>query len=212
MGHLVANEPWAAVDIDTNTGRVFVQQDWLYAWQVWPGATPWTHPQKVAFHSAMDRGIWGVWSTRLFLNVTGRAPFAPRRVPVTFDVRWRVAGAHHYRVTAWKVPPGSTPDSPVRSNVDFTNRLIELSSADTGPSSAANDAGQSTTRFLMSPHEFGHTMAAPDEYQAATPGAPNPHLPDTQSVMNIGRRVRPRHLQLLTESLHRLIPGATFSA
>lgn len=211
MGHLTSREAWGTVDIDTTTGRVFVQQDWHYIWCVWPGAAHWTHPEKVLFHQRADREIWGAWSNHLHLKVGGHPPFAARRIPVNFDVRWKLTGQHNYNVQAWKVPPGSAPDSPVRSEVLF-GHCIKLSSADLLPRGAQNDAGQVTANFVTPPHEFGHTIGAPDEYNAPTAALPNAHLADTQSIMNIGRRVRGRHLALLTETLHKMIPGAQFSA
>ena len=211
MGHLTSNEVWGTVDLDTATGRVFVQQDWFYIWCVWPGGAHWTYREKKVFHQRADRAIWAAWSNHLHLKVTGKTPFSARSVPVNFDVRWKLAGPHDYQVQAWKVPPGSAPDSPVRSEVLFGN-YIKLSSADLMPRSAVNDAGKATSNFVTPPHEFGHTIGAPDEYNAPTALLPNTHLADTASIMNIGRQVRARHLELLTLTLDKMVPGAFFTA
>jgi hypothetical protein len=73
--------------------------------------------------------------------------------------------------------------------------------------SAANDAGQISNRFRSGPHEFGHTMALPDEYNAGST-----HLADTTSIMNIGTQVRRRHLQLTVDALNSLLPNVKFTA
>lgn len=90
MGHLVAKEDWGVVDLNTTTGRVFVQEDWLYTWLLYPGvASHWTLAEKRLFHHRVDIGVWKLWSNHLILNVSGTAPFPARRVPVNFDVRWK---------------------------------------------------------------------------------------------------------------------------
>lgn len=210
-GHLTSKEAWATVDLDTMTGRVFVQQDWYYDWRVWTGVQPWTYREKSVFHKRVDRAIWGAWSNHLFINVTGKAPFSTRRIPVNFDARWKLSGHSNYRVEAWKVPPGSSPTSPIWSEVLFGD-YIRLSTAHIQPRGAGNAAGQSTSNFVTPPHEFGHTIGAPDEYNNPTPSSPNPYLGDTDSIMNIGCRVRARHLALLTQTLHKMVPGAQFTA
>lgn len=210
MGHLTSNEIWGNVDLDTTTGRVFVQQDWDYAWLPYTGVAPWTYREKLAFHTRVDRAIWGAWSNHLRIKVSGKAPFSAKSIPVNFDVRWKLKGHPHYKVEAWKVPPGSTSTKPIWSHVLFGD-YIRLSTADIWPRGAMNDAGKSTDNFVTPPHEYGHTIGAPDEYNNPTPTSPNPYLGDTQSIMNIGRKVRGRHLALLTQTLHKMVPEAKFS-
>lgn len=213
MSHRVAHEPWGTVDIDTSTGRVFVQEDWFYVWLLYPGVTePWTVAEKRRFHHRVDIGVWKLWSNHLHLNVGGTAPFAARRVPVNFDVRWRLGKPYQWTILAWKVPPGASPTSPVHSQVDWNNYVITLSSADVLERRAGNAAGRTTNDFRTPPHEFGHTMYLPDEYNAPTAAIPSPNLGDTGSIMNIGRQIRARHLALVVATLDRLIPTARFSA
>lgn len=216
MGNLVDREAWATIDLETTRGHVFVQQDWHYDWRVWPGQKPWTYPEKHAFHTRVDREIWGSWSNKLLINVTGTAPFSARQLPVTFDVRWWLGATWNYRVEAWKVPPGSSPTSPIWSQVVFDD-YIRLSTADIRPRPAGNNAGQSNPGFVTPPHEFGHTIynpqtENPDEYTPPNASPPNPWLGDTGSIMNIGRQVRGRHLTLICETLHKMVPTAGFSA
>jgi hypothetical protein len=206
MGHLVAREPWGVVDMDTSEGRVFVQQDWYYVWRVEPPARRWTLADQRQFHNTLDRQIWRQWSDRLRLYPSGAHDlarrFGARGMRLTFDIRW-VTRPGHWTVNVRKLVPGGS----YRSNVSFATRVIELDSNDLTPHNVANAAHQGTTGFRTGPHEFGHTMQNPDEYNH---GSAN--LADTHSVMNIGQQLRSRHVQLIVDALRRLVPVCTFRA
>jgi hypothetical protein len=209
MSHLVSRQPWGVIDLDTDAGRVFFQQDWRYHWTVEPHAAPWTSDQRRRFHNRLDRQIWRRWSNRVRLRVAGATPFcrrfAARGVPINFDVRWVLSGGH-WTVNVRKMPPGSGPTTFV-SNVDFHARVINLDSADLATYAATNAAGVANPNFTAPPHEFGHTLANPDEYDAG-----DPHLADSGSIMNIGNRVRGRHLHLIVLALNALTPGCVWAA
>jgi len=40
----------------------------------------------------------------------------------------------------------------------------------------------------------------------------HPFFNDLQSIMNVGRTVRPRHLRLILETLAKMVPGCRFTA
>ncbi len=61
--------------------------------------------------------------------------------------------------------------------------------------------------FVASPHEFGHTMMAEDEYTVSSPSRR-----DLESIMNIGTQVRPRHYAFITQQLNLMMPGCRFWA
>lgn len=210
MGHLVAREPWGVIDLDTQTGQIVVREDWHYLWYRWPGVTAaWTDAEKRAVHRGVDRGVWQIWSHRLPVNVrarTGSPPPFGAHARVSFDIRWTLVQGH-WRVTVWKMPPGTGPTDLHRSFVNESLRVVELNTADLVPREAGNDAGKSRNTFLTPPHEFGHTMSNPDEYNLGSP-----HLGDTDSLINIGRRIRGRHLHLLIDALNRMAPQWRFSA
>src|SRR5512134_613467 len=96
MAHIVRRPAWGVVDLDTDTGRVFVQEDWKYNWTLEPGASAWTLAQRRSFHATADRHIWGFWSNRLRLRTSGTHEFCRRvpEAPVNFDVRWVLSGGH----------------------------------------------------------------------------------------------------------------------
>jgi hypothetical protein len=210
MSHIVSRQPWGVIDLDTTAGRVFFQQDWHYTWTLFTPALPaWRQAEKRAFHNTLDRQIWGTWSNRVRLRVSGTSDFAKKfaaaGVPINFDIHW-VSGVSHWNVTVRKMPAGSDPTTFI-SNVSFATRTINLDTADLDPYAAANAAGQSTGKFYAGPHEFGHAIDAGDEYNAGSPD-----LADTSSIMNVGRFIRPRHLQRIVDTLNTMIPNTTFAA
>jgi hypothetical protein len=208
MGHVVSRQDWGTVDVDTTAGRVFLQQEWRYTWTVIPPTAPWTLAEKRSFHHETDRRIWGRWSNRIRLRVTGAAAFsrtfAAGGVPINFDVRW-VTTAGHWQVNAHKTPPGTSINA-FRQNVDFAARIINLYTSKLPAYSASNAAGVSRPGFRSTPHEFGHALGNPDEYVAGSP-----HLSDAPSTMNVGNQIRERHLALVLATLNTMIPGCVFS-
>jgi len=210
MTHLVSRQPWGDLDVDLQLGRVFVQQKWQYAWTLFSSrVTPWTYAERKQFHNTLDRQVWAEWSNRFRLQVSGAGEFARRfsnsGVPLNFDIKW-VTTPGHWHVTVRKMPPNSSRTT-FRSHVVPATRRIELDTMDIVVGGAANDAGKLSNQFRSAPHEFGHTMALPDEYNAGSA-----HLTDSASIMNIGREVRRRHLQLTLDALNALMPNVKFSA
>ena len=192
MSHIVRQPAWGDIDLDTETGRIFVQERWSYTWTVVPPARAWTLEQRRRFHNIADRQIWGTWSGHVRLQVAGNHAFVDRfrhGLPaVSFDARWVLSNGH-WEVTVRKMPRGSDPTTFI-SYVDFPARQIQLDSADVASYLPSNAAGQQRTFYALS-HEFGHTMPQSpgipnqDEYTAGSP-----HLGDTESILNIGRQVR----------------------
>lgn len=216
MSHIVSRQPWGVIDLDTREGRIFFQQDWHYNWLLRPPLADWTIQEKRYFHNTLDRQVWGRWSMRIRFPVrltpgvaspsaTAReliARVGARGVPINFDVHW-VLGPGHWQVNVTKIAHGDS----VRSNVNFTTRIINLDTEDFIPHDVETDGGVAGHNFLTAPHEYGHTLDNPDEY---TNDSPN--LADTSSTMNIGNQIRPRHLHLIVDTLNTMLPGVTFSA
>jgi hypothetical protein len=84
-----------------------------------------------------------------------------------------------------------------------------LFSQDNQPSAAQQQGRNpaSNNNFVTTPHEFGHTLIADDEYTAFSR-----HRPDVRSIMNIGSEIRPRHLSFIAQQLSRMLPGCRFTA
>ncbi len=209
MGHVTHNFAWGELDIDTTSGQIFFQQNWLYSWRLWAGVTTaWTLAEKRSFHRAVDRSIWRRWSNLIHFKVTGTFDFAKRfqnrKLPINLDVRWVLSAPKHWEVIAFKMPPGSSRTTHV-SNVSFATRVVELDTADIPTGTAANAAGATTSMFHSPPHEFGHMIGADDEY-----GTGATHLADSHSIMNIGTQWRTRHVASILQELNTMIAGTVF--
>ena len=93
-----------------------------------------------------------------------------------------------------------------RPNVTFGTRFINMYTPALVSYSTRNAAGARRTGFRATPHEFGHTLNNPDEYEAISA-----NLADADSLMNIGHQVRARHLRLVIGTLNKLVPACKFS-
>jgi len=127
---------------------------------------------------------------------------------LSFDVR-SVPAAGHWEVTVVKNDP-AVKRKP-RPEVDFPKKTILLYATDllvTKAKRPDTDAPWNYAFSLMG-HEFGHTVgnAGPngDEYFRTSK-----HFDDVESIMNIGRQLRARHLRLLCQTLHAMVPGCEF--
>lgn len=222
MAHIVRNLPWSVIDLDTNTGFVFVQLRWQYTWKVQASLPAWTLQQKRNFHNSVDRAIWASWSNRVTLKVSGISSFArafaARPITINLDVRW-VTSNPHWNVTVTKIPVGAF----ATSYVVWNTRIINLDSDDVipqtrcipvagPPSSPGGPPPTACFKQIPVAHEFGHAagntsvLSRGDEYPAG-----NAHKADVSSIMNIGNQLRTRHFATIVDELNRMIPNTTFS-
>ena len=218
MSHIERNAGWATISLNTATGHIMCREDWKYNWMEVPAARPWTEREKSHFHNTIDTQIWRFWSNRLRVRVTGTHEFCRRfpQVRIEFDIR-RVSSRGHWTVNARKIPRGTSH----HSEVIFNSRVINLDSEDLVAVPSRNHLGAVRMNQYIAPHEFGHTQPdmtystrstfgeMMDEYTADAPLA---HGRDTDSIMNIGRQLRPRHLAGVLSELNAMLPGCTFTA
>lgn len=222
MAHVVRKLTWCEIDLDTNTGAVFIQLRWQYVWAVQAGQSAWTLAQKRNFHNSADRAIWASWSNRATLSVTGTShfakAFATRPVTIELDIRW-VTINPHWTVTVTKIPAGTVATSSVQWNA----RTITLDSEDivarercrTAAGPPATPGGSPPLAcFKQIPvaHEFGHAagntavLSRGDEYNAG-----HANEADHTSMLNIGTQLRNRHFQTILDELNSMIPNTTFA-
>ena len=219
MAHVVLKEPWGTIDLDTAKRHVWVRQTWEYAWQAIEKQASWTADEKLAFHHAVDRAVWGHWSHRgrIQARSAGHMPH-----PATDQHKWQVAGfvltlsfdvkmvhsGGNWKTTAFKVDPLVKPRH--RAEVDFDKRTVKLFSTDLLVHRAARliPGDPWHEGFNVHAHEFGHTLQVRDEYDPKT----SRFIDDIDSMMNVGRHIRPRHLGLICKTLRKMIPGCAFVA
>ncbi|MGE3180311.1 MAG: hypothetical protein AB7N71_01675, partial [Phycisphaerae bacterium] len=92
---------------------------------------------------------------------------------------------------------------------EFWFALLPESVVDSSPGLKAALVDQTCKAgFEPIPHEFGHALGTSngDEY---TPDSPN--RPDTDSIINIGKQIRERHVKDVLDVLNTMIPDCTFS-
>jgi hypothetical protein len=190
-------------------------------------ASPWTDDEQRDFHYAAKSVIWTFWNSQTMLpgvsdpmtqqivdllnkhrgisfSVKGKGDFAQkfvgRQLPIKFDVL--ISPKHpHFKVNVKKMLPGKF----FVSNV--TSDTINLAKLDTEVDTARQLCnGASTNEFYRLPHEFGHAVGNnPDEYTCKAL-----HRADIDSLLNIGKEVRPRHLRFLKDQLNTMLKGVKF--
>jgi hypothetical protein len=218
MRHIVRHEDWATVDLDTTARHVLVRQDWLYVWSFGKKGHRWTPEEKHSFHREVDRTIWAHWSQRM--RIRARVNLATPRLPndalrwhlagldltLSFDVRQVVVGGQWKVFVAQEDP--HIEEKP-RARVDFGPKEIHLYSTDLLVQRARRFTGDTPKEgFSVHAHEFGHAIGnSDDEYQESSE-----FFQDTDSVMNIGQQLRPRHLELVCRTLAKMVKGCTFVA
>lgn len=212
MSHVTKDTGWCSIDIDTTTGRIFLQERWQYTWLVRAPLLPWTLQQKRNFHNAADRAIWAAWSNRAKVRVTGGSQFARsfagRDLPLELDIRW-VLARPHWNVNVTKIPANQF----ATSSVQWSARIITFDSNDTHLRTFTHGAGTPNTTQMPVAHEFGHAIGNSivighegDEYVAG-----KPHNADVSSIMNTGHSLRVRHFETIVNELNTMIAGTTFS-
>lgn len=221
MAHVTQDTSWCTIDIDTQAGKIVLQERWQYVWLLHsPRMTRWTLAEKRAFHARAEREIWNAWSNRAFLRVEGSSDFAKRfrgrEVPVFVDVRW-VVGKPHWTVHVTKV----SKDQFVKSQVLWTARKLSLDSNDFSARETCFGPPKSACVTQMPiAHEFGHTMGnigkvhgnPSDEYSDGSGGRKvSPYWPDIHSLMHRGSQLRERHFEHLMTELYGLIPDTSFA-
>jgi hypothetical protein len=135
-----------------------------------------------------------------------------KQLRINMDVRWVTKQPANWLVRVWKMPTGTTSADERPSRVDADARHIDLNTLDLSPRAAENAVGAVNPRFETPPHEFGHTLGVPTNHPLDEYKSDCRQLQDSQSIMNIGRTIRARHLAELINALNKLSPGAGFEA
>jgi hypothetical protein len=177
---------------------------WAYQWVPAPGTSVWTDPEKKFFHAIVVHMI-----RKTFANIRLRMQATKVNFSTTFslefDIGWALEQHKHWTVWVTKLPPGSNPHT-LLSQVVTDSRTVFLETADLLDYYTC-DAALKCNLVNAIPHEFVHTLGQNrDEYWQDSP-----HLHDKQSILNLGTRLRERHLHMILKCLAEMVPDARFS-
>lgn len=209
MGHLVRETDRCTVDLDTHGAQILIIQRWQYVWTVRPPLTRWTLSEQQAFHRRAERGIRGSWDNRARIRASGTSELARqlagKNIPVRIDIKW-VTSRPHWTVTVQKVPA----DAFVTSFVVWDRRTITLDTNDLRWRNAAN--GEPGMNQLPVSHEFSHAFGnVPQRGHGDEYRADSPHNADSQSIVNVGNSLRPRHFDHVISELNQMAPDTSFA-
>jgi hypothetical protein len=195
-------------------------------------ASSWTDEEERDFHYAAESIIWKFWNSRRTLpgnsdpttqqfidlinkhsgisfSVSGDGEFAQkfagRQLPIEFDALI-TQKRPHFNVNVKKMLPGR--EFAIRPDVDWASMTINVSKSHTDRASVRQDGkgAATSTDFYYLPHEFGHAIGyGTDEYQVGAVARS-----DIDSLMNIGKEIRPRHLAFLKNQLNTMLKGVKF--
>lgn len=199
------------IHIEESRGTILIKQKWRYFWLNSIETSSWTYSEKQDFHKKVDNLIWNNWGQYFFLKVKGGSGFAKKHVKtrwnVNFDIEW-VLHTEHWKVNVKKIVPNSYE----RSNVAWSNKEINIDTEDVSWRKRVRD----NKKYFQYPlvHEFGHAVGNSifaskgmhgDEYSSSSN-----HIIDKHSLMNIGNKLRDRHLDYILSQLNTMIPNTSF--
>ncbi|MFD0862842.1 hypothetical protein ACFQ1M_11570 [Sungkyunkwania multivorans] len=198
--------------VEEKRKMILIQQRWQYTWLNDPATTSWTYKEKKDFHHRADTLIWGQWSNKYVVSVSGSSSFAKtykhQDFTLNFDIKWELSKPH-WSVEVTKIPKGKFKTS----SVGWSNRKISLDTEDLAVVKRIN--GGTTYKQYPVSHEFGHatgnskyayTGGHGDEYRSTSA-----YFSDKKSIMNIGNELRKRHIDFVLKELNKMIPNTSFS-
>ena len=202
------------IHIEEDRGTILIKQKWRYFWLNSMNTSMWTYSEKQKFHKKIDDLIWNNWGQYFFLKVKGNSDFAKRNIKkrwdVNFDIEW-VLHTEHWKVNVTKYPKNHI--GVIGSAVRWNSKEIILDTKDTSWRKIPR-GGKNYFQYPVV-HEFGHAAGNSifarngmhgDEYKSSSS-----YYKDKNSLMNIGSKLRDRHLDYLLSQLNTMIPSAQFS-
>lgn len=208
MGDAPAKEtPWYRIEIDASpvSPKVRLVSRWYYRWLNGPGVTsPWQEWEKKLYHNAFNWLLADAFKyTRIRMTATDR-PFTTT-LGVDFSIGRGLAKFRHWTVFVRKVDPASESYT-YQSKVVPDVAKIYLDTADIKDYRPTNAAGKTGLHNAV-PHEFLHVLG----YHHDESHAASPHLADTDSIMNVGKKIRQRHLTHVLADLEDIVPNTRFT-
>jgi len=202
---------WCDLRIDTREGKITVLQKWDYKWLTAHGVSGWTPGIKEKFHKLVKSSIMRVWSN-INLKLEGSSSlceqFDKKGMFLEFDIR-RVSKDCHWSVKVTRLKKSTKFQT---SRVLWKERIILLDTKDANLTNKKNNYTGLKGKQTPVAHEFAHTIGNSyrfnngDEYSFKSP-----HLQDTNSILNVGDKVRERHLDKIIKELNSMVSDTKFS-
>jgi len=198
------------IHIEEFRNTILVRQRWKYNWLNEPGTSPWTYAEKKNFHHQCDKLIWGIYGNYYDLEAFGDSDFVKRNknklFHVNFDIQW-VTSNEHWRVEVTK----ACNPKVFKSKMCWETREVILDSMDYEQFKLNSSFGKFD--HITVAHEFGHTIGnVPffkgmhwDEYRPVSK-----YYDDKTSMMNLGVKLRERHLDYILAVLNCMIDNVRF--
>jgi hypothetical protein len=148
--------------------------------------------------------------------------FSHHHLTMSFDVR-RMTTGEHWEATVHKMDRRPQLDaqgqskkpSLKRAETDFAHRKLTLYDIDIEPHRASRyeHDPKAQKNFSVTAHEFGHALGYSNPLGKGEESLRgHRRFEDVKSIMNIGRRLRARHLFLIMKTLGSMVPACTFTA
>lgn len=154
------------------------------------GINRWLKADKEKFITNWEKRVRTIWGGHVLKVLS-----SGKSIHLKLDFEIQIDGImfDHWEITVRKVPSGSAFRSFVRPGM----KDVTLTEADNGVT-VRKVRKVGGFQQITSAHEFGHMIGLDDEYGPLFGGDDNSHANDYNSVMNIGSKVKRRHINDLT--------------
>lgn len=157
----------------------------------------WTKSEEQRFISNWKSRVGKIWDGQLLKVLPSKKTV---RLGLDFEIQIGGFMFDHWEISVKKVPAGST----FRCFVNPGKKNVMLTENDNAIT-IRNVRKVGNFQQITSAHEFGHMIGLDDEYGPLFGGISGAYTKDYASVMNIGSKVRSRHLGQLNYWLDKAI-------
>lgn len=157
----------------------------------------WKKSEEQKFIANWKLRVRKIWDGRLLKVLPSKKTV---RLSLEFEIQIGGFMFDHWEISVKKVPAGST----FRSYVNPGKKNVMLTENDNGIT-IRNVRKVGNFQQITSAHEFGHMIGLDDEYGPLFGGTAGAYNKDYASVMNIGSKVRLRHMGQLNHWLDKAI-------
>jgi hypothetical protein len=161
------------------------------------GINRWLKADKQKFITNWESRVRKIWDGHVLKLLSNSKPV---RLKLDFQIQIDGIMFDHWEITVKKVPAGAVFRSFVRPGM----KDVTLTENDNGVT-VRKVRKVGGFQQITSAHEFGHMIGLDDEYGPLFGGAQGVHNSDFNSVMNIGSKVKKRHISELMAWLRKTL-------